>query len=621
MSNYMMNSLFNDTLNVAVLSLKPWDDTYAGSDAAVKAGVRFLQSASLLKREQFLGLQIKRDEEGKSQVCAFSSMDAEVTTEDFMWMFQGCADIGSFSSSAPLIRNGNLNKIYELHRTPGNTWEQHESYGNKPSKYGSSISRDYFWQLLDEMKKNDAAIQIRAGVTNDGMAAGAFTLILPVEMPLRMRTMLSLTFPNTKVSRPSGSVENHTNNAIPMKCLLESMSGILEMLMKERREEKTVEEECGGFEDGSFNPFDLEPKCGPENSTAADGFTPIDELDLSIRPYNCLKRAGINSVEKLRRLSDEDYHHIRNLGRRSMEEIKQKLSEFGTLTAAPLLPAHGYTDMLNELIGLKEVKDQVRKITAFVKMRQDMKKRGMPETPAAFNMEFVGNPGTAKTTVARILAGIFYEIGLLNSNEIVEVGRADLVAKYVGQTADKVKSVFQRAKGKLLFIDEAYSLVENGEGKYGDEAINTIVQEMENNRNDTIVIFAGYPDKMKEFFSRNPGLRSRVPFRIVFSDYSAEEMVQIIELEAGKRGFSFGAAARELASSICKKALRYPDAGNGRFCRNLVENAILRYALRVYGTDDEGSADNDFLLQEEDFVFPENMAEIKGSVPIGFRVS
>ena len=160
MSNYMMNSMFNETSNVTVLSLKPWDNTYAGSDAVAKAGVRFLQSAALLKREQFLGLQMKRDEEGKSQVCAFSSMDTEVTAEDFMWMFQGCADIGSFSANAPLIWNDNRNKIYELHWTPGNTWEQHDSYGNKPSKYGSSISRDYFLQLLDEMKKNDAAIHV-----------------------------------------------------------------------------------------------------------------------------------------------------------------------------------------------------------------------------------------------------------------------------------------------------------------------------------------------------------------------------------------------------------------------------------------------------------------------------
>ena len=154
------------------------------------------------------------------------------------------------------------------------------------------------------------------------------------------------------------------------------------------------------------------------------------------------------------------------------------------------------------------------------------------------NMEFIGNPGTAKTTVARITAGILHEIGLLPTSELVEVGRADLVAKYTGQTADKVKEVFQKAKGKLLFIDEAYALTDCWENSYGDEAISTIVQEMENNREDTVVIFAGYPDKMNEFFSRNPGLRSRVPFTIRFSDYSAEEMAQIVEAEAKKRGFS-----------------------------------------------------------------------------------
>lgn len=619
MSNYMMNAMFNEMSTVAVLSVKQHDALYSISEVVYETRERFLQAAGVLNKGQFLGLQIKRDEEGKSQVCVFSSIDAGVTEEDFGWMFQECADIGSFSANVPVIRHGDSDKIYELCRMSGNSGEEHGGCGDEMPNNGEAFSRDYFLQMLDEMEKNDAAIQIIAGVTHNGTAAGAIIFILPNEMSFKMRTMVSLAFPNTKVSRMAESDEAPADNGIPMRYLHDSVTGVLANLMHGHYEEIVIEYDADSDDVDSDEDF-FELDWDSESSTETDGFTPIDELELSVIAYNCLKRAGINYVEELRRLSDEDYLHIRNLGRKRIEEIKQKLSEFETLTAETQMTAGSYTDMLNELIGLKEVKDQVRKITAFAKMRKDMEKLDMSEAPAALNMEFVGNPGTAKTTVARILAGIFHEIGLLSSSEIVEVGRADLVARYVGQTAEQVQAMFRRAKGKLLFIDEAYSLVDDREGSFGDEAINTIVQEMENHRNDTVVIFAGYPDKMKEFFSRNPGLRSRVPFHICFSDYSAEEMVQIAELEAGKRGFSFGANVRELASSICERALRHPDAGNGRFCRNLVENAILEYALRVYGAD-EGNTDKDFQLQEEDFVFPENMQEMKSSVPIGFRAS
>ena len=234
------------------------------------------------------------------------------------------------------------------------------------------------------------------------------------------------------------------------------------------------------------------------------------------------------------------------------------------------------------------------------------------------NMEFIGNPGTAKTTVARIVAEILYKEGITRQRKLYEVGRADLIAKYVGQTADKVKNVFYRAKGKLLFIDEAYSLLESRKGDFGDEAINTMVQEMENNRQDTVVIFAGYPDEMKEFFLRNPGLRSRVPFTIGFADYSAEEMVSITELEAEKRGFTVSAEAKETLTAVCQIAAGHPENGNGRFCRNLAENAILNYASRVYGSEDS-SAEKDYTLYPCDLKIPEQTdSQLEDHVHIGF---
>ena len=241
---------------------------------------------------------------------------------------------------------------------------------------------------------------------------------------------------------------------------------------------------------------------------------------------------------------------------------------------------------------------------------------------------------------ARILAGLFADAGVIRSGEAVEVGRADLVAHYEGQTAGKVREVFRRARGKLLFIDEAYSLVEGVRAEFGDEAINTIVQEMENHRDDTVVIFAGYPEQMAEFFSRNPGLRSRVPFTVRFADYDAAELAQIAGLEAEQRGFTISPEAEEKVLSLCAAAAGRSELGNGRFCRNIVESAVMEYAYRVYG--DEAKAEmqempctgetpevpeapgnkvpeKDFILRAEDFTAAERLTERKEKAPAGFR--
>lgn len=316
MSKYMINSMLNEISNVAVLSVKQYDDLNDILYPTYETRARFLQAASVLNKEQFLGLQIKRDEGGKRQTCVFSSADAGVNAEDFKWMFQGYADIDSFSATASVIRHDDSNKIYELRWVPGNSGEQHGSCEDKMSNNGETFSSDYFLQLLDEMEKSDAAIQIIAGVTHEGRAAGAIILILPDEMSLKMRTMASLAFPHTIVSRMNEFDEDSAGNGITMRYLRDSMAIVLDKLMRERCEEEADKKAHDGSDEGF-----------PKPSCDSERFTPIDELELSVRSYNCLKRAGIESVEELMHMSDEDYFNIRNMNWKCVDEIKRRLSE------------------------------------------------------------------------------------------------------------------------------------------------------------------------------------------------------------------------------------------------------------------------------------------------------
>lgn len=248
---------------------------------------------------------------------------------------------------------------------------------------------------------------------------------------------------------------------------------------------------------------------------------------------------------------------------------------------------------LNSLIGLTTVKEAAHKIIAAFTIQKQREHFGLQKTNFSRHMLFTGNPGTAKTTVARLLAQIFAEKRIIPSGCFVECGRADLVGQYVGQTAIKVKNCFREAKGGVLFIDEAYALVDGYRGHYGDEAINTIVQEMENNRDDTIVIFAGYPKPMQYFINANEGLRSRINFHIDFPDYSAPELLKILELMSRQKHYSLTEDAKAKCLQIFTDASSQINSGNGRLARNLLEQIIMQQALRIYNTGEEAVWDKD----------------------------
>jgi len=241
-------------------------------------------------------------------------------------------------------------------------------------------------------------------------------------------------------------------------------------------------------------------------------------------------------------------------------------------------------ERLNELIGLSETKALISDILDFAKS-QKIYSFGEKREKQSLHMIFTGNPGTAKTTVARLVAQILKENDVLDCGDLYEVGRGDIVDRFLGGTAPRVQRAFRRARGSVLFIDEAYSLVDGDDGLYGDEAISTIVQEMENYRDEIVVIFAGYPDKMEKFLNKNPGLRSRIGFHVNFPDYSADELYEILELLARDNRMKLAADVRERVYPFIVKAACVKEFGNGRYARNLLEKARMKQANRLVRMD------------------------------------
>lgn len=290
---------------------------------------------------------------------------------------------------------------------------------------------------------------------------------------------------------------------------------------------------------------------------------------------------------------------VKNL--KQLEDVLSKLGGYKTKPSRTKLKLP--VNELDSLIGLASVKEEVQTLTNFIKIQQKREEQGLKSSSLSYHCVFTGNPGTGKTTVARIVAGIYKELGVLKKGHLVETDRAGLVAEYVGQTAVKTNKIIDNALDGVLFIDEAYSLVGGSESDYGKEAIATLLKRMEDDRDRLVVILAGYTADMKRFIDSNPGLQSRFNRYIEFPDYTAEELLQIFEVNMRKYDYHFGDGAKEVLHQYLEKAVANKDAnfGNGRFVRNVFEKALERQANRL-ASESNLTAQRLSAIEKEDLI-------------------
>jgi probable Rubsico expression protein CbbX len=273
-----------------------------------------------------------------------------------------------------------------------------------------------------------------------------------------------------------------------------------------------------------------------------------------------------------------------------------------------------------ELMGLKSVKTRIREIAALLIVDRMRRSLGLMARPPSLHMSFTGGPGTGKTTVAMRMATILHRLNYVRKGHLVAVTRDDLVGQYIGHTAPKTKEVLKRAMGGVLFIDEAYYLYrQENERDYGQEAIEILLQVMENQREDLVVILAGYKDRMETFFQSNPGISSRIANHLDFPDYSLEELLAIAQLMLAEQMYRFSPEAHKAFEAYLKRRMHMPRFSNARSVRNAIDRARLRQANRLVAKGGRISKTDLMTIEAEDIlasrVFTEDMPDDESNEP------